>query len=103
MHRLLDLPPEQRRTKALQKSVDSLGSKADPNVNAYKGTAIGNPLLAKAAGAPVGYAPSMTEIAERTQSAMLSALQDQARNDPDPAQREAAWARIYQMTGLSGR
>jgi hypothetical protein len=96
-----ELDAERKRTKALQKAVDSLGSQPDPNVGAFKGAALGNPLLAKAAGAPVGQQPTMTEIAERTQSAMLAALQEQARHDPDPAQREAAWARIYQMTGLT--
>lgn len=96
-----ELDAERKRTKSLQKAVDSLGSMADPNVSAFKGAALGNPVLAKAAGAPVGYQPTMTEVAERTQSAMLAALQDQARHDPDPAQREAAWARIYQMTGLT--
>lgn len=95
-----ELDAERKRTKALQKAVDALGGQPDPNVAAYKGAAVYNPMLAKAAGVPVGQ-PSMSEIAERTQMTALSALQDQARHDPDPAQREAAWARIYQMTGLT--
>lgn len=95
-----ELKAERKRTKALQKAVDSLGNRADPNVSAYKGAAVHNPMLAKAAGAPAGNL-TMNEIAERTQVAALSAWQDQARNDPDPAQREAAWAHIYEMTGLT--
>ncbi len=95
-----ELKAERKRTKALAKAVDALSALPDPGVAPFKGAAMHNPMLSKTVGSPAGV-PTMAEIAERTQVAALSALQDDARNNPDPAQREAAWARIYQMTGLT--
>jgi hypothetical protein len=95
------LQDSQARFETLQSAVDALGDLPDPRTAPFKGVAL-NPRanVAKTAGYPAG-AQTVAEIAERTQLAMMTALQDQARNDPDPAQREAAWAQLYKMNGLT--
>jgi prefoldin subunit 5 len=92
----------------LNGDVSKLGDSADPNVRAFKGVAMTAPppqqqALPPAAfttsDGPAGY-PTMTQAAEHAQVMMVRELEDQARNNPDSAAREAAWAAIYKMRGL---
>ena len=91
--------------KRLRKRVSSLENGADPNVQAWKGVAMTPPAppqapaYMQASAVPAGM-PTMTEVAERTQLMMMRELEDQFRNSPDSAQREAAWTAICKMRGL---
>lgn len=89
-----ELKKERKRTEALQKSVDALGTMADPNVNAFRGVAqFQRPT-------PVPVAPvDEAELAARAKDQQISNLQDLARKAEDPAQREALWAAYYKMQG----
>lgn len=93
------LVAEQARTEELQKAVNALGDLPDPATAAFKGVAQ-NP-IAKSQH-PVG-AATIAEIAERNQQAAARELYMQARTNPDPAQREAAWSEYYRMTGVLPR
>jgi hypothetical protein len=87
--------------------VSKLGDSADPNMRAFKGVAMTAPPQQQAlpptafttSDNSVGY-PTMTQAAEHAQVMMARELEDQARNNPDSAAREAAWAAIYKMRGL---
>lgn len=96
------LKAEQGRTEILQKTVDALGDLPDPATAAFKGVALNPRSANKTASYPVG-AQTVAEIAERTQMARLAELQHEARLNPDPGQREAAWAEWYRMTGVTPR
>lgn len=93
------LKAERKRTDELQKSLDILADLPDPNVVAFRGIAP-NPMTTKSSAAPVGL-PSVAETAERQQAALMQALHQQARNSPNPSEREAAWTKLYQMNGLA--
>lgn len=93
------LKDEQARTDALQKSLDTLADQPDPNVVAFRGIA-SEPSAIKSS-TPSVMAPSVAETAERQQAALMRALHEQARNSPNPSEREAAWAKLYQMNGLA--
>lgn len=93
------LKVEQRRNKRLAKAVDALGDQPDPTVAPFRGMAA-SPAATKSSAPPVG-TPSAAEVAERTQLAVMRAMQEQARTSPDPAAREAAWQQLYKMSGLT--
>lgn len=98
---LLEQIAEQQKTlKKQQKRLDALADIPDPREAPFKGLAMQKNMANKsAAGVPVG-ARTVAENAEQTQMALMQALKEQAYNNPDPAQREAAWNRLYQMTGI---
>lgn len=90
---------EERAGRAqLQATVDALGDLPDPATAPFKGVAY-QTTATKTAGRPAG-ARTVAETAEQTQMAMMRAMQDQARNSPNPGDREAAWAQLYKMNGL---
>lgn len=84
----------------LRKTVDALAELPDPRETPFRGLA--TQTTTKAAGLPVG-APTAAGLAEQAQLSVMSAMREQALNSPDPAQREAAWAQLYQMTGLKAQ
>lgn len=94
------LTAERERNAHLAASVEALGNMADPTVTAYRAGGFMPP--ANKSASPGGW-PSVAETAERTQAAFMQALAQDARNNPDPDVRERAWAKLYDMTGLSGR
>lgn len=85
-----------KQLKKLQETVESLGEMADPNVAAFRGVAQ-NAFKSRTA---VPDAVTVAQAAERTQSLMMRELELQARNSPDPVQREAAWSALTKMRGL---
>lgn len=89
----------QQQNKQLAAAIDALGNLPDPNVAAFRGIGFDG-LATKSSAAPVGL-PSVAETAERQQAALMRALQEQARTSPNPSEREAAWAKLYQMNGLA--
>jgi hypothetical protein len=97
---LEQLADAQKLLKKQQKRLDEMSELPDPREAAFKGLAMKKTVNKSASGVPVA-AQTIAENAERTQMAMMQALQQEARNNPDPAQREAAWSRLYQMTGLN--
>lgn len=90
----------QKTLKKQQKRLDALGDLPDPRDAPFKGVALRSDANKTATGVPVA-AKTVAENAERTQLALMQALQQEARTNPDPAQREAAWSRLYQMTGIN--
>lgn len=90
----------QKALRKQQKRLDALGDLPDPREAPFKGLAMQNTANKSATGVPVA-ARTVAENAERTQLALMQSLQLEARNNPDPAQREAAWSRLYQMTGIN--
>jgi rRNA maturation endonuclease Nob1 len=94
------LAEAQKLLKKQQKRLDALADLPDPREAPFKGLAMKNVANKSATGVPVA-ARTVAENAERTQMALMQALQQEARNNPDSAQREAAWSRLYQMTGLN--
>lgn len=92
----------QEKIGKLQETVDMLSDLPDPKTAPFKGVALNPRSATKAAGYPAG-AQTVAEIAERTQMARLAELQNEARFNPDPGQREAAWAEWYRMTGVTPR
>lgn len=96
------LKTERERTDKLQEAIDSLSDLPDPREAPFKGLAQ-NALTANksVSGIPAG-ARTVAESAEQAQQAALRAMYNQWRNDPDPAQREAAESYLYKMVGLSG-
>lgn len=92
------LGEEQRKTKKLTKAIDALSSLPDPNVAAFRGVVL-NPATQKSS-APRDAVLTVAETAERTQATYMRALHEEARDNPDPGQREAAWAKLYEMNGL---
>jgi hypothetical protein len=97
MEQLLDA---QKTLKKQQKRLDALADLPDPREAPFKGIALQSVANKTATGVPVA-ARTVAENAERTQLALMQALQQEARTNPDPAQREAAWSRLYQMTGIA--
>jgi predicted RNA-binding Zn-ribbon protein involved in translation (DUF1610 family) len=97
---LEQIADQQKILKKQQKRLNALADIPDPREAPFKGLAMQKSMANKSAsGVPVA-ATSVAENAERTQMALMQALQQEARNNPDPAQREAAWNRLYQMTGI---
>lgn len=92
----------QEQIGKLRETVDMLSDLPDPTTAPFKGVALNPRSANKAAGYPAG-AQTVAEIAERTQMARLTDLQNEARLNPDPGQREAAWAEWYRMTGVTTR
>jgi hypothetical protein len=81
------------------KLLDQLAELPDPREAAFRGVAHQTTTATKTAGLPAG-ARTVAESAEQAQFAVMRAMQEEARNNPDPAQREAAWAHLYKMAGL---
>lgn len=94
------LAATQKTLRKQQKRLDALGDLPDPREAPFKGLAMQNTANKSATGVPVA-ARTVAENAERTQLALMQSLQMEARNNPDPAQREAAWSRLYQMNGIN--
>ena len=92
------LEATQAQNKQLAAAVEALGNLPDPNVAAFRGVGFED-MATKSSAAPVGL-PSVAETAERQQAALMRALTEQARNSPNPSEREAAWAKLYHMNGL---
>lgn len=91
---------QQKMLKKQQKKLDELAEIPDPREAPFKGLAMQKNVANKSAsGVPVA-ARTVAENAEQTQMALMQVLQSEARTNPDPAQREAAWNRLYQMTGI---
>lgn len=89
---------ERKRSRKLAEAVDALGNLPDPATAPFRGVAVAP--VTKSSAPPVG-TPTASEVAERTQFAVMRAMQEQARTSPDPAAREAAWAQLYKMSGLT--
>lgn len=89
------LDEERVKNARLAETVEELSNLPDPTVTAFKGVAAQNALKSSA---PV--VSTVASAAERTQAALMAALTEQARHSPDPSQREAAWAKLYQMNGI---
>jgi type II secretory pathway component PulM len=89
------LTVEQAKNAKLAETVEELSNLADPTVTAFKGVASPDALKSST---PV--ASTVASAAERTQAALLAVLTEQARNSPDPSEREAAWAEVYKMSGI---
>ena len=85
----------------LKAVVDALSDLPDPREAPFRGLAQQNNVMASksVAGLPVG-ARSVAESAEQAQRALLDAMMIEARGNSDPAQREAAWAQVYKMSGI---
>lgn len=91
------LKKERKRNEELQKTVDSMASMPDPTVTAFKGVFFDR-AVNKSVGTP---ARAVADAAEQTQQMMMLELEKQFRTSHDPAQREAAWASLMKMRGLS--
>lgn len=90
------LKAERKRNKKLEETVEAMASMADPRVQPFNAVSIAPPVLKSAS--PVGW--SVAESAERTQAALMQALVQDARTNPDPSVRERAWAKLYEMNGI---
>lgn len=89
------LSEEQAKNAKLAATVEELSNMADPTVTAFKGVAAPDALKSS-----TSVTSTVASAAERTQAALMAALNDQARHSPDPSEREAAWAKLYQMNGI---
>lgn len=89
------LKDEQEKNSKLAATVEELSNMADPTVTAFKGVAAPDALKSS-----TSVTSTVASAAERTQAALMAALNDQARHSPDPSEREAAWAKLYQMNGI---
>jgi RNA polymerase subunit RPABC4/transcription elongation factor Spt4 len=85
-----------KQLRKLQSTVESLGEMADPNIAAFRGVA--QPSFKSRAAEP--YAATVASTVEQTQLLMMRELETQARQSPDPVQREAAWSALTKMRGL---
>lgn len=92
------LEATQAQNKQLAAAVEALGNLPDPNVAAFRGVGFED-MATKSSASPVA-ALSVAQTAERQQAALMRALTEQARTSPNPSEREAAWAKLYQMNGL---
>lgn len=93
---------EQReRNDKLQRTVEALGDLADPREAPFKGLAQQPVTATKAAGVPAG-ARTVAENAERYQMEQLATLRREGYTNPDPGQREAAWAQYHDILGRRG-
>lgn len=97
---LAQLAAAQKTLKKQQKQLDAFADLPDPRDAPFKGLAMKNNVNKTAAGVPVA-ARTVAENAERTQLALLETLHQEARNNPDSAQREAAWGQINKMLGMN--
>jgi hypothetical protein len=88
------LKEEQAKNAQLAETVEQLSNLPDPTVTAFKGVAAPDALKSST---PV--ASTVASAAERTQAALMRALQEQTRST-DPREREAAWSKLYQMNGI---
>lgn len=88
------LKDEQAKNAQLAETVEQLSNLPDPTVTAFKGVAAPDALKSST---PV--ASTVASAAERTQAALMRALQEQTRST-DPREREAAWSKLYQMNGI---
>jgi len=78
--------------------IDQMAAAPDPRYAPFKAVAAGGVLPKAAAAAP---AESPVEKARNAaQTGLLAEMQHQARYDPDPGTREAAWATIKEMLSL---
>lgn len=89
------LKAEQAKNAKLAATVEELSNLPDPTVTAFKGVAAPDALKSS-----TSVASNVASAAERTQAALMAALTEQARYSPDPSEREAAWAKLYQMNGI---
>lgn len=89
------LNKERKKSAKLADTVEQLSNLADPTVTAFKGVAAPDALKSS-----TSVTSTVASAAERTQAALMAALTDQARHSPDPSEREAAWAKLYQMNGI---
>jgi Caudovirus prohead protease. len=89
------LKDEQAKNVELAKTVDELSNLPDPTVAAFKGVAAPDALKSS-----TSVASTVASAAERTQAALMAALTEDARHSPDPSEREAAWTKLYQMSGI---
>lgn len=89
------LKKEQAKSAKLAATVDELSNLPDPTVTAFKGVAAPDALKSS-----TSVTSTVASAAERTQAALMAALQEQARYSPDSSEREAAWAKLYQMSGI---
>lgn len=89
------LKAEQAKNAKLAATVEELSNLPDPTVTAFKGMAAPDALKSS-----TSVASNVASAAERTQAALMAALTEQARYSPDPSEREAAWAKLYQMNGI---
>lgn len=89
------LDEERVKNAKLAETVDELSNLPDPTVTAFKGVASPDALKSST---PV--VSTVASAAERTQAALMAALNEQARHSPDPGEREAAWSKLYQMNGI---
>jgi hypothetical protein len=90
------LNKERKRNAELQKTVDSMAAMPDPTVTAFKGVFFDRTVNKSAVPAR-----AVADAAEQTQQMMMRELESQFRTSHDPAQREAAWASLMKMRGLS--
>lgn len=88
-----ELKKERKRTEQLQKSVDALGSEADPNVNAFRGVA----QFSRPQAAPAEPVLSRDQLAVRAMAEQINYFEDLARKSADPAQREAMWEAVDRL------
>jgi hypothetical protein len=88
-----ELKKERKRTEQLQKSVDALGSEADPNVNAFRGVA----QFTRPQAAPAEPVLSRDQLAVRAMAEQINYFEDLARKSADPAQREAMWTAVDRL------
>lgn len=89
------LKDEQAKNAKLAATVEELSNLPDPTVTAFKGMAAPDALKSS-----TSVTSTVASAAERTQAALMAALQEQARYSPDSSEREAAWAKLYQMNGI---
>ena len=89
------LNKERKKSAKLAETVEQLSNLPDPTVTAFKGVAAPDALKSS-----TSVTSTVASAAERTQAALMAALTDQARNSVDPSEREAAWAKLYQMNGI---
>lgn len=89
------LKDEQAKNAKLAETVDELSNLPDPTVTAFKGVASPDALKSST---PV--ALTVASAAEQTQATLMAVLKSQARDSTDPSEREAAWAKLYQMNGI---
>lgn len=90
---------QQKTLKKQQKRLNEMAELPDPREAAFKGLAMKNQVNKSVSGVPVA-AMTVAENAERAQLDLMNALKAEAFNNPHPEQREAAWKRLNQMTGI---
>ncbi len=94
-----ELAELRKQLKKTNKTLDTLASQPETGAP-YRGPGLD---LATKNAAPPEALPQLPSRAERAQHQLYNALHDQWRHDPDPMQREVAWAELTKMTGLAGQ